>query len=111
MPDPDQYDPMRLFGTTSALASFAGLAELLRSGRPITTRSVVSAMLNSGLIGLSIGLVWYHKYLGEGNVYFLIGVCVLAGLGGATFVDFASQLLRKWAASQVPGASNKDDEK
>lgn len=107
MDNPDQYDLMRLFGTTSALSSFAGLAELLRSGRPLTTRAVISAMLNSGLIGLAIGLTWYHKYLGEGNIYFLIGVCVLAGLGGATFVDFASTMFKRWAASQVPGKDDK----
>lgn len=100
--DPNDYDPLRLFEATSALSSFAGLAELLRSGRPITTRAVLSAMLNSGLIGLAIGLVWYHKFLGDGNVYFLVGVCVLAGLGGATFIDFAISSFTRWFGSKGP---------
>ena len=85
MDDPNKvYDPMHVFMASGGLSSFAGLAELLRSGRPITPRAVIAAMLNSGLIGLALGLIWYTYFLGMGNIYFLVGVCTLAGLGGAT---------------------------
>jgi UDP-N-acetylmuramyl pentapeptide phosphotransferase/UDP-N-acetylglucosamine-1-phosphate transferase len=98
----DSKDPINVVIMSGSLASFAGLAELLRSGRELTWRAVASALLNSGLIGAAIGLVWWNKY--DADPYFLIGVCVLAGLGGATFADFAIQLLKRvvesWAKKQ-----------
>ncbi len=93
--DNNKLDPLHVFMAAGGLASFAGLAELLRSGRPITWRNLVSASLNSGMIGLALGLVWYHYFLGQGDIYFLIGVCILAGLGGATMVDFILTIFKK----------------
>lgn len=77
--------PMGVFVSSFLVAAFAGLASLLRTGAKLTTVSVISAILNSGLVGLGISLLWYTKF--QDNVYFLIGICVLAGLGGATTVD------------------------
>lgn len=86
VPVPDmQIHPLGVFASAFGVAAFAGLASLLRSGSKVTVLSVLSAFLNSGLVGLGISLLWYHKF--QDNVYFLIGVCVLAGLGGATTVD------------------------
>lgn len=95
MEDPHKIEPLQVFLSAFGLSSFAGLAELLRSGRPVTWRNLLSATTNSGLIGLALGLVWYHYFLGQGNVYFLIGVCILAGLGGATMVDFILTIFKR----------------
>jgi hypothetical protein len=75
-----------------AVASFAGLADLLRSGKPVSIRSFISATLNSGLLGLIMFLLWYQNF--QGNVEVLIGMCGLAGIGGVTMIDFIVQMLK-----------------
>lgn len=77
------------------ISSLGGLAALLRSGRSLTGRVVLSAVLYSGIVGLVIGLVWYQYFSGQDNIYFLIGVSGLAGLGGTTLLDFVVQVLSK----------------
>jgi hypothetical protein len=79
-------NPLYVFVSAFGVSSFAGLAALLRAGKGVNGIAVLSALLNSGMLGLAIALVWYHKF--QDNIYFLIGICVLAGLGGATLVDF-----------------------
>lgn len=83
----DKINPLYVFLSAFGVSSFAGLAALLRAGKEVNGIAVLSAVLNSGMLGLAIALVWYHKF--QDNIYFLIGICVLAGLGGATLVDFA----------------------
>jgi len=87
------YEPPVIFGATFAISSLAGLAQMLRSGRKITWRAVLSSMLNSGLIGLCIGMFWWDQY-GVDNVWFLMGVSLLAGLGGTTALDFILEALK-----------------
>jgi hypothetical protein len=82
----DKLNPLYVFLSAFGVSSFAGLAALLRAGKKVDAIAILSAVLNSGMLGLAIALVWYHKF--QDNIYFLIGVCVLAGLGGATLVDF-----------------------
>ena len=92
----NQLSPLQVLMSCFGLASFAGLASLLRSGRQLTLRAIAAAMLYSGLSGLIIGLVWFRYYAGDDpNFYFLIGISGLAGMGGASFLDFLVQALRK----------------
>lgn len=76
-------------------ASFAGLAELLRSKQELTWRSVASATLNSGLFGLAIGAIMLQKF-GTEHFNLIWGIATLAGLGGSALIDFAVELLRAW---------------
>ncbi len=103
----ERLDPIWVFISTFAITSFAGLAALLRSGKELTVRAIVSAMLNSGLLGLAIGMIWYKYYFSD-NVWFLIGVSLLAGLGGMTVVDFLLQILRKGGIEIKFTPANKD---
>lgn len=82
-----------VFALAFAVSALAGLAALLRSDQALTIKALASATLNSGVFGLGICLVWYTSY--RDNVHFLIGVCVLAGLGGQATIDFALSLVRK----------------
>lgn len=80
-------------------ASFAGLANQLRSGRALTARGVAAAMLNSGFVGVVIFLVGYQSF--RDNLPYLVGMSLLAGIGGATILDFAIQLIRRRAAITI----------
>lgn len=82
----EKMNPLWVFISAFGVSSFAGLASLLRAGKQVNALAVFSAILNSGMLGLGIALVWYTKF--QDNIYFLIGVCVLAGLGGVTVIDF-----------------------
>lgn len=87
----DKLSPLHVFASCFCIASFAGLASLLRSKKQLTGRLLVSAFLYSGLFGLVIGLLWYNYFGGQDNLYFLIGVSGLAGLGGTSLLDFVVQ--------------------
>lgn len=86
-------EDVAVFAGAAVLAALAGLASLLRSDAEITSKRVVSSLLNSGILGLGISLLWYAKF--QDNVYFLIGLCVVAGLGGMTTVDMVISAARR----------------
>lgn len=92
MQQPTEFDPIKIFLSTFSISSFAGLAALLRTGRQLTVRGVLSAMLNSGLLGLGIAFIWYNWF--AENLWFLMGVSLLAGLGGLTVLDFFLAVMR-----------------
>jgi hypothetical protein len=82
-----------IFLAAFGLASLGGLAALLRSGKPLCVRVVTAATLYSGLIGLTIALIWYNYFSGSDNIPFLLGVSTLAGVGGVTAMDLIKVLL------------------
>lgn len=104
----EPIDPMRLFGAVFGLSSFAGLASLLRSGRAVSPMSIASAMLNSGLLGLGIFLLWYTYFRDGDNIAFLVGVCLFAGLGGATALDFIVAAVRNGGINIQINAGDSD---
>ena len=83
------------FAFIFAGGSLGGLAALLRAGAALTCRTVVGAMLNSGLLALVIAFVLWKKYEGDGNLLFLAGVSIFAGLGGTTSYDFIKVYISK----------------
>lgn len=89
--------PTHVFVWSFVLAAAAGLASLLRSPVSLTTRVVASAVLNSGLVGLAISLVWYSRFGDE--IYSLVGVCVLAGLAGMVTVNMVAAAFRNGGLS------------
>lgn len=91
--DNDYLHALSVFGSAFGAAAFAGLATLLRFAKKLSKLAVVSAMLNAGFLGLAIALIWYQNYRKAENVYGLIGICVLAGMGGSTLTDLAISLL------------------
>lgn len=74
-------------------ASFAGLASYLREGGALTVRMVLSAVLNSGILGLIVFLVGYSRL--SNDLPLLVGISLLSGVGSASLMTFAIQLLRR----------------
>lgn len=91
----NRLEPLHVFLSAFAISSLGGLAALLRSNRELSLRAVVSAVLYSGIMGLIIALLWYNWFDGQGNLYFLLGVSGLAGVGGTTVLDFIIQVIKK----------------
>jgi len=89
----DQLHALSVFFSAFGAASFAGLATLLRFARKLSKLAVVSAMLNAGFLGLAIALIWYQNYRNAENIYGLIGICVIAGMGGSTLTDLVISVL------------------
>jgi CHASE2 domain-containing sensor protein len=88
-----------VFLSAFGVAAMGGLATLLRSDLPITRKSVATSMLNCGLLGLGISLLWYSQF--QDNLFFLVGLCVVAGLGGNASIDFAVDMFRKMLATKL----------
>lgn len=106
----DRLSPLEVFIACFGISSLAGLAELLRSGRPLTLRELASSLLYSGVFGLVIGLLWYNYFGGHNNLYFLIGVSGLAGLGGISLLDFIVQGVSKGFNIRITsGRRDRDD--
>ena len=74
-----------VFASAFGVAAMAGLAAWLRSDRELTRKSVCAATLNSGVLGLGVSLLWYNQF--RENIYYLVGLCMLAGLGGMAMVE------------------------
>ncbi len=91
----EKLEPLQVFLSALALSSFGGLAALLRGNQPLSARLVIAAIAYSGLAGLTIALLWYNYFSDQGNIYFLLGVSALAGVGGTTVIDFMMQMLFK----------------
>ena len=92
---PDRLSPLQALVAAFSISSFGGLAALLRSDKPITWRAAIAAVMYSGMMGLVIALLWYNFFDGKGNVFFLLGVSGLAGIGGTTAIDFLIQVIKK----------------
>ncbi len=99
--------------STLSIASFAGLAALLRSKKVLTPRNVFSAMMNSGIVGMVVGLTWYQMFDGQEHVLFMICVSALAGLGGTSLLDFLLTVIQGHGVNitiRLPEKSDDDPE-
>lgn len=94
-----------VFISTFVVASLAGLASLFRSGELINRRNILTYALNSGILGLSVALLWYKKFIED--VYFLVGLAIVAGLTGVKGVDLAIEMLKK-ALGKFSGLEEKE---
>ena len=88
-----KFDPLMIFSIAFVISALAGVAALLRSSQELTVRTVLSVILNTGIVGLGISLLLFTYF--KDNAYFLIGLCVFAGLGGLTFVGFILQVFKQ----------------
>lgn len=89
----NQLDPLWLFILAFSVAAMAGVARLLRTSQLITFRLFLSAILNSGALGLCMALLLFTWF--KDNTWFLLGLCLLAGLGGMTALGFILSILRQ----------------
>lgn len=90
----DEYlHAFSVFLSAFGASSFAGLATFLRFAKRISKLAILSAMLNAGFMGLAIALLWYQNYRKAENIYGLVGICVLAGMGGSTLTDILISIL------------------
>ncbi len=105
----NEFQPLLVFLSAFGVSAFAGLAAQLRFGKHVDWIAIASSMLNTGLTGLAIALLWYNKFRDSQNIYGLIGICVLAGLAGMPATSFILQMLRKGGLS-ITITAEKDDE-
>ena len=86
-------DPNWVVAIIFPCASIGGIAELLRSGRPINIRTAASAFINSGLLGLVTGAIMIPKVT-PADYMTVFGISVLCGLGGNAAMVFVFELMR-----------------
>ena len=94
----EHISPIRTIVAAFGLSSFAGLVAHLREGKPWTVGSILVAACASGCMGAAITMIWYTKF--QDNIYFLVGIVLLASLGGRPVVDAVTtdflMILRRW---------------
>lgn len=89
----DRLDPLTLVITAAIIGALAGVAALLRSTKALTWRVVLSAALNSGALGAGMAMLLFTYF--KDNTWFLLGLCLLAGLGGMTLLGFIIAVCKK----------------
>ena len=89
----DKLDPLTLAVTAAVVGALAGVAALLRSTSQLTWRMLLSAALNSGALGAGMAMLLFTYF--KDNTWFLLGLCLLAGLGGMTLLGFVLAILKK----------------
>lgn len=97
MDERNPIEPIALFISAFVLSAVAGFAALLRQRGEITWRLLLSSVLNSGVLGLMMAFLLF-SYFRE-SVWFLLGLCVLAGFGGMTLVGFVLFLVKQGGAN------------
>lgn len=102
-------DPLLLFCLIFCVTGLAGLAALLRSGKKLSARNILTWSLNSGLMGL--GLFWFWQRTYGPDLWGLFGICILIGLGGLPTVEFVVEMAKRGvtSASINSGAQRHDD--
>ncbi len=73
-------------------AAAAGIAALLRSGKPPRTIAIASSGLNSGLLGSALVLCCY-SYVEPTATFTLVGLATVAGLCGPSLHERAIPVL------------------
>lgn len=97
---------MGVFAAAFLASATAGIAAYLRSDKPISKLALVTAGLNSGLLGLAISLIWFQTF--QDNIYSLLGICVVTGLTGAAGLDFILTAIQN-GGLHIKFAGGKDD--
>ncbi len=108
--NPALVSPWVLFGGVFFVASVGGLAALLRSGQELNKRLVLSALLNSGIVGIIVATGLWRRY-GAEDPALLFCVSVLAGFGGATSIDLIFQVAKKWIDRWFRLSGDQDNKK
>ena len=103
----EKFNPFEFLSSALAIASFGGLAALLRSKQKLSTRAVAAAIIYSGISGLIVFLLLCN-YCGAENVYLLLGVSGLAGIGNVTVIDFLIQAAKSGLNIHI-STSKEDD--
>lgn len=88
---------LTIFVCAFIVSGLSSTAALLRSSDPLSFRKFISSFLNSGMLGLGIALLWYNHFFQD--LYFLIGLSLVAGLTGVKGVEVALGWAQKIAAS------------
>lgn len=86
-----------LFIAAFFVSAFSGLAACLRTQTDLQPMRLTSALLNSGLLGLGVCMLWYYQF--QDRIYTLIGVCILLGLSGQTALDWVLKAFRQGGLS------------
>lgn len=103
MIEDDPHSILRDILAIFAGASVAGWAKLLWDEKPIPPRKIIGGIILSGFAGIIVWLLLADR-MGSTHPLLLAGVALLAGIGGASTIDFLLGLLKK----RVLGKSNED---
>lgn len=80
-------------------SSVAGWALLLWEDKKVTRKQAIGGTLLSGLSGLIVSLMlWKHL---QDDPMLLAGVSLLAGVGGASTLEFLVVMLRRYVRDRI----------
>ena len=90
---PVQFEPIWVFFSAFAIASFGGVAAKLRGKTGVSCRQLFAAAMFSGTIGVCICLGLYNFFDARDNIPCLLAISGLAGIGGANVLDLIFLIL------------------
>ena len=105
----EPLSPFQVLLSCFTISSLGGFFSYLRSDNKFRLRDAVAITFYTGLVGLVIGLLWFTWFAPD-NLFFLIGVSGLAGLGGSTAIDIVLKLIKS-GGIQINIQPKDDEEK
>jgi Trk-type K+ transport system membrane component len=93
VPPVPKLDPLTLAITAAIVGALAGVAAFLRTAQHVTWRALISAALNAAALGSGMAMLLFSYF--KDNTWFLLGLCLLSGLGGMTLLGFVLAIIRK----------------
>lgn len=88
-------DTLTICALSALVSALSGVAALMRTEPAWTYGKLWMVVMNSGLLGLGLSLVWWESFSTNPNV--LVGICILIGLGGQPMLEVILSLLQKGA--------------
>ena len=86
-------------GFIAFLSSIAGLSMMLRNKEDVAFKDWAGAILGSTAAGIIVYLLLQEPLAGQPER--LLGVCCLAGAGGASTLDLLYQLGQRWISDRM----------
>lgn len=102
------WTPDQLFLYTYIISAVCGIAELFRSTRPITCRSITAAILVNGAAGCGIGMMVYEYFDGSGHPWRVLVAGMMIGLRAVKFEDITT-IVGRILGIDMPSKKDKDN--
>lgn len=83
----ETWTPLQLFYATFAAAALSGISELLHSTREVNARSLLTAILYSGCVGCSLGILVYEYAGGKTRPALVVCCGFLVGVRAVKLAD------------------------
>lgn len=87
-------------------SAISGVAHMYWKGDAQPLGKWIAAGITCGFLGVGVAMILYARY--SGNILFLAGVSLFAGMGSSFTIDLLKNLAKMWVARFSPKSADKE---